>query len=168
MYRNIVYIFLLFTAPALAALYGFVHDQFTYSICPEFFTKFRFLNYELPELWHPRTSAGVIGILNSWKLGIPLGIVLTLAGYFHKEVTSTLKHTLITYAFVFMFVAIMAFVGYSVDISTLALTTNYPEGLVDIVNYLRVLNMNNYATTGAMLGMVLGVVYHIVVIKRNK
>jgi hypothetical protein len=168
MYRNIVYIFLLFAAPALAALYGFVHDQFTYSICPEFFTKFRFLNYELPELWHPRTSAGVIGILNSWKLGIPLGIVLTLAGYFHKEVTSTLKHTLITYAFVFMFVAIMAFVGYSVDISTLALTTNYPEGLVDIVNYLRVLNMNNYATTGAMLGMVLGVVYHIVVIKRNK
>jgi hypothetical protein len=167
MYRNIVYLFLLFAAPVLAALYGFVHDQFTYTICPEFFTKFRFLNYELPELWHPRTSAGVIGILNSWKLGIPLGIVLTLAGYFHKEVTSTLKHTLITYLFVFVFVATMAFVGYSVDISTLVQSTNYPEGLEDKLNYLRVLNMNNYATSGAVLGMFIGVIYHIVVIKRK-
>lgn len=168
MYRNIVYLFLLFAAPVLSALYGFVHDQFTYSICPEFFTKFRFLNYELPELWHPRTSAGVIGILNSWKIGIPLGILLTGAGYFHRDVISTLKHTLIAYAFVFVFVTAMAFIGFSVEVNAAMPSSQFPEGLVDKENYLRVLNMNNFATNGAILGMVVGVLYHIIVIKRNK
>jgi hypothetical protein len=168
MYRNIVYLFLLFAAPALAALYGFVHDQFTYTICPEFFTKFRFLNYEFPELWHPRTSAGVIGILNSWKIGIPLGIVLTWAGYFHREVTSTLKHTLITYAMVFFFVTMMAFVGYSIEGTIAPKETFFPDGLIDRANYIRVLNMNNYATGGAVLGMLLGVMYHLFIIKKNK
>lgn len=44
-------------------LYGILHDQFTYSLSPEYFTKLKFdqFAYARPENNSPRLFAGVIG-----------------------------------------------------------------------------------------------------------
>jgi hypothetical protein len=54
----------------LAGLYGFIHDQLTYSISPEYFTKikfeqFRWANLGLP----PRVLVAEIGFLATWWVG---------------------------------------------------------------------------------------------------
>lgn len=54
----------------LAGLYGIVHDQLTYSIGPEYFTKlkfeqFRWANLGLP----PRVLVAEIGFLATWWVG---------------------------------------------------------------------------------------------------
>ena len=57
-----------------AGIYGMVHDQVTYSICPEYFTRlkfsqFRYANFGLP----PRVFVVEIGFLASWWVGLFAG-----------------------------------------------------------------------------------------------
>lgn len=59
-----------------AGLYGIVHDQITYSLSPEYFTKAKFTQFWYLDMGHSeRVFAGVIGFLASWWMG-------ALAGWF--------------------------------------------------------------------------------------
>jgi hypothetical protein len=54
----------------IAGFYGMIHDQITYSISPEYFTRFKFqqfawANFGLP----PRAFASLIGFLATWWVG---------------------------------------------------------------------------------------------------
>jgi hypothetical protein len=49
----------------VAGLYGVLHDQVTYTISEEYFTRFKFYQfaYAEPESRSPRVFAGIIGFL---------------------------------------------------------------------------------------------------------
>ena len=58
----------------LAGFYGVAHDQITYSLSPEYFTRLKFAqfayaDFELP----PRLFAGIIGFLATWWVGLIAG-----------------------------------------------------------------------------------------------
>ena len=55
----------------IAGVYGVIHDQITYTIGPEYFTKFKFVqfswfNFELPD----RIFVACIGFLATWWIGL--------------------------------------------------------------------------------------------------
>lgn len=159
--RIFVYLSLAIIAPLLAAVYGFIHDQITFSICPEFFQKIRFENYpELPELWHDRTKAGMIGVLNSWKIGIPLGVLLTAVSTIHKQLDRILSYTLTTYAITIIITFVSVMFGM---LSSTVLPENWIplEGINDQLALYKVMNMNNFAYMGGVIGMFLGLTYHL-------
>ncbi|MEM7601723.1 MAG: hypothetical protein AAF357_09940 [Verrucomicrobiota bacterium] len=55
----------------VAGAYGILHDQVTYSISPEYFSRFKFQQfaYAEPPGGHPRVFAGIIGFLATWWVG---------------------------------------------------------------------------------------------------
>ncbi|MFV0446118.1 MAG: hypothetical protein ACK5Q5_21280 [Planctomycetaceae bacterium] len=66
------------TAGALiAGLYGVLHDQATYSIGPEYFTRFKFLQFAYADLGlGNRVFVGCIGFLATWWVGLIVGWIL--------------------------------------------------------------------------------------------
>jgi len=70
-------IFLLFLPAAMlvAGLFGVMHDEISYSVSNEYFTKFRFIQFRLLDTNLPdRFRAGEVDFLASWWMGIPLGV----------------------------------------------------------------------------------------------
>ena len=168
--RTFIFIALLIVAPMMAGLYGFIHDQITYSISEEFFTKFRFNDYDFPHAWHPRARAGMIGILNAWKTGIPFGIVLTAVGRIHMNTRKLLMYTFYTYLLTFLmsfaFSVTAAYMPITSDI--MALKLSLPANILDPIAFQRVVQINNFGYVGGIIGMLLGVGLHILLYKRDK
>src|SRR5690606_14976329 len=78
-------------APVIGGLYGVLHDQLTYTISPEYYTKFKFYQFGLMDLGNeaifpnPRLEVSVVGFLATWWMGLPIGIILGLVGLVHKN-----------------------------------------------------------------------------------
>lgn len=167
--RLFIFIALLLIAPAIAGIYGFIHDQITFAVSEEFFTKLRFLEFDLPDNWPPSAKAGVIGIANAMKAGIPFGIVLTAIGKIHKKDFHLLNYTIYAYlltclmSFVFTILALyMPLAPQEVrEVATM------PADILDPIAFQRVILMNNYGYVGGIIGMFMGIGLQIFFYKKN-
>lgn len=166
--RPFIYLALVAISPLLAGIYGFLHDQVSYSVCSEYFTKIRFEDYaHFPELWHDRTKAGVIGILNAWKQGLLAGILLTAVATIHKQLNRILSYTLTSYGITIVVTALSALLGlyiHSGQSSTMAI---YPD-IENLQGLYQVTQMNNFAHMGGVIGMLFGMAYHMYRYKKDK
>jgi len=161
--RTFIIIALLILAPMMASLYGFIHDQITFSISEEFFTKFRFNDYDMPHSWHPRAKAGMIGILNAWKTGIPFGIILTAIGRIHKTNNKLLFYTFYTYLLTFFFSFAFSLIAVYMPLASemTAIQKNLPANILDPIAFQRVESINNFGYIGGIIGMFMGIGLHI-------
>jgi hypothetical protein len=168
--RTFIFIALLILAPVLASIYGFIHDQITFAISEEFFTKFRFNNYDMPEAWHPRARAGMIGVMNAWKAGIPFGIILTFVGKIHQNTRKLLFYTIyayiLTFSLSFVFSMIAFYLPATPDITSVQ--QHMPENILDPEAFQRVVQMNNFGYVGGIIGMILGIGLQVLLYKRDK
>ena len=81
-------ILLLFVPAAIlaAGLFGMLHDQISYTVSNEYFTKFKFLQFRLLDPRIPeRLRAAEVGFLASWWMGIPLGLLCGAAGFVQRS-----------------------------------------------------------------------------------
>ncbi len=64
-----------------ASCYGIVHDQITYTLAPEYFTRLKFHQFAWSNLGLPhRIFVGQIGLLASWWVGLICGWLVARAG----------------------------------------------------------------------------------------
>jgi hypothetical protein len=69
------------TGAVLAGIYGVVHDQATYSISPEYFTRLKFAQFHYADFGLPaRVLVAEIGFLATWWVGF-------IAGWFMARIT---------------------------------------------------------------------------------
>lgn len=69
-----------------AGLFGMVHDQISYTVSAEYFTKFKFIQFRLLDPDTPeRIRAAKVGFLASWWMGIPLGLLCGAAGLIQRS-----------------------------------------------------------------------------------
>src|SRR5881394_2810515 len=72
---------LAFAGALLAAVYGVIHDQITYTISPEYFTKMKFVQFDYADFgWPGRGFVAEIGALATWWAGLFAGWFLARAG----------------------------------------------------------------------------------------
>jgi hypothetical protein len=65
----------------VAGLYGALHDQISYTISPEYFTKFKFRQFAYADFgWPPRVFAAEVGFLATWWVGLIAGWLVARAG----------------------------------------------------------------------------------------
>jgi hypothetical protein len=85
--KKIGILFLFIPAAALVAgLFGMIHDQISYSVSNEYFTKFKFVQFRLLDPNVPaRIRAAEVGFLASWWMGIPLGVLCGAAGLIQRS-----------------------------------------------------------------------------------
>lgn len=147
----------------LAGLYGAVHDQISYTISPEYFTKFKFIQFSIsPELQN-RLGAAFVGWMASWWMGGIIGIPVFLSAL----PAPSLK----TFVRIFLKAAILV-TGLTLLIGLIALMTGFfiydvntlPPWMVrfDVSNpvaFARVGNMHNFAYLGGFIGLICGCIY---------
>ena len=79
-----VYLLLIGLAVLAAGLFGVAHNQISYTVSPEYFTKFKFWQFHLNDSPLPeRIRASLVGFLAAWWMGIPLGLLIGAAGFMH-------------------------------------------------------------------------------------
>ena len=90
-----VYLLVVALAIIVAGLYGMIHNQISYTVAPEYFTKFKFRQFGLTDIPLPnRVRASIVGFLASWWMGIPIGLLVGAAGFIHRDHREMLRVTL--------------------------------------------------------------------------
>jgi hypothetical protein len=84
--KLLIYILLVIIAVGVAALYGVLHNQISYTVSPEYFTKFKFVQFGYTDSQMPeRIRASLVGFYASWWMGIPLGLLIGVFGFIHRD-----------------------------------------------------------------------------------
>lgn len=151
-----------------AGIYGILHDQFTYSISPEYYTKFKFIQFGLDEIeyYSLRKKVAIVGFLATWWFGLFLGLILGIFGLRHKDWKTMLKVS-ITSIFIALIVAfIVGIIGLLYGKFTLSNQPEsefnswfIPEHLIDFRSFISVGSMHNFSYIGGMIGLIAGLIY---------
>jgi len=79
--------FVLFIAAAAvtAGVYGALHDQISYTVSPEYFTRFKFVEFGLQDASIPeRVRAAAVGWAATWWMGLLIGVLTGVAGFLQR------------------------------------------------------------------------------------
>ena len=88
---------------AIAGPYRALHDQISYHISPEYFTKFKFLQFSWADVgWPDQVFASEVGFLATWWVGLLGGWFLARAGL--AELPDALRFKCVIKSFAIVFV----------------------------------------------------------------
>jgi len=165
MKRFLILLLIIGLAPLIGGVYGILNDQLTYTISPEYYTKFKFYQFGLIDLvneTNPRIGVSAVGFLATWWVGLPIGIILGLVGLIHKN-TKRMFYISLRAVFVTVVVAfITGLIGLAYGKFYLANTeVNWwlPENLINTKNFIAVGSMHNFSYLGGLTGLIAGVIY---------
>ena len=163
-------ILIILLAPLFGGLYGILHDQLTYTISPEYYTKFKFYQFGLMDegneaiFPNPRIQISQVGFLATWWMGLPIGLILGLIGLVHENSNQMFRVTLKA-------ILITVLVAFATGLIGLAFGKLYladagvdwwlPENLIDRENFIAVGSMHNFSYLGGLTGLIAGVIYSI-------
>ena len=95
MHKLVFFPVLLVAACVVAAAYGAIHNQISYTVSPLFFFYYQFGRFDIPmEMWN-RTGATLVGILATWWMGLVIGIPVFLLAPIIPGWKAYVKHSLI-------------------------------------------------------------------------
>jgi hypothetical protein len=167
MKKFLILLLIIGLAPLIGGIYGILNDQLTYTISPEYYTKFKFYQFGLIDLvngTNPRIGVSEVGFLATWWMGLPIGLILGLVGLIHKNSKQmfyvSLRAILVTVTVAFITGLIGLAYGklYLVDTGV-----NWwlPENLIDTKNFITVGSMHNFSYLGGLTGVIAGVIYSV-------
>lgn len=157
-----VYMLLVLLAVAVAAVFGAVHDQISYTVSPEYYTRFKFVRFGLTDPLLPeRMRASLVGIIGSWWMGLPVGLIVAPAAFYRSKGRPILKTALQLYGVAAAFTLLTGLGGlwygwYNTRSIDLAQYQGWfiPDNLTDLRRFLCVGYMHNATYTGGAYSVV--------------
>lgn len=161
----------------IAGIYGIMNDQLSYTISPEYYTKFKFYQFRLVQAWgdyvfeHPRKGAAVVGFKATWWMGCLIGFFLAFIGMFrYKGSKKEIVKILVNAVFIVIVVTfVTGLIGLAYGYYFLAdtgVSWRLPAGLLEVKNYIAVGSMHNFSYIGGFAGLLVAIIY--IVIKKRK
>jgi hypothetical protein len=157
-------------APLIGGLYGILHDQLTYTISPEYYTKFKFYQFGLMDIGNeaifpnPRIEVSAVGFMATWWMGLPIGLILGLVGLVHKDnkqmFRSTLKAIVVTVIVAFA-TGLIGLAYGKLYLADTGVDWWLPDNLIDTKNFIAVGSMHNFSYLGGLTGLIAGTMYSI-------
>mgnify|MGYP001462616172 CR=1 FL=1 len=154
----------------IGGLYGALHDQLSYTISPEYFTKFKFIQFGLSDatdeaiLPRPRIGAAIVGFLAAWWMGVPISLILGLVGLIHdhwrKMLRVTLRAIIVTIGVAFLTGLVGLVIG-KVCLGKIGVDWWLPENLIDTSNFIAVGSLHNFSYLGGLTGLIAGIIYSV-------
>lgn len=169
MTRLLLFLAYLLLAVATAGLFGALHDQISYTVAPEYFTRFKFIQFDLLDERVPeRLRVAAVGFLASWWMGVPIGLLAGLAGFVQRDPRDMKRALLWSLPLIVGFTLAFALggLGYGflqtrdLDLADYAMWF-VPENLAQPRNYVCVGYMHNAAYLGGMLAIPLAWLFHL-------
>jgi hypothetical protein len=150
----------------MAGIYGFLHDQISFTVSPEYFTLLKFSQFNIPDNLHNRIGAGIVGILATWWMGLVIGVIIIPVGLvipnwknYFKVMLKTFIYVSLTALLIGIIALIYGLINY--DIVNIP-QFSFPDGVVDKVNFAVVGNMHNFSYIGGIIGIIIGIIYIII------
>jgi len=160
----------IFISAILAGLYGIIHDQVTYSISTEYFTKFKYeqFGFEPARFGGHRQTVAVIGFLATWWTGIIIGIGLGLTGLLFNNHKTMRKAITKAIGLTFCVAVLTGFIGFLyAKLHLIKTGVNWwlPDNLIDKDSFIVVGSIHNFSYLGGLFGLIIGIIY---LIRQNK
>lgn len=164
---------LLAAACLLAALYGAVHNQISYSVAPEYFHGFKFHQFAMAPDLHDRRGAALVGVGASWWMGLLLGLPVYLVAVWRRGTTRGFARLFLQAAAL----VVMITLAFGLGALVLAFVTIGPDSLpwwiegrniADPVSFARAGEMHNASYTGGLVGALAGMVWAGVAVWRSR
>ncbi len=159
--RTIGAVGLLLFGCLMAGLYGMLHNQISYTVSPEYFTRFKFRQFGIPPAVGNRTGAAMVGWQASWWMGIIIGLFVIPAGMMIRGDRRWLLVTLKAFAMVTLTALVTGLTALL--ISFVLIRSPQDSALIirgvaieDSVNFLRAGTMHNFSYLGGLLGIFTG------------
>lgn len=151
----------------IAGFYGVLHDQITYSISPEYFTRLKFLQFHYADFGlPPRVFAAEIGFLATWWVGLIAGWFLArvaVPAFPQKKARSSVWRG---FGIIFAGGFVAAVVGFLLGLrlgpdSDLSNWQNFTttHGVVDLPSFVRVAYIHNASYVGGLIGLIVALFY---------
>jgi len=158
--------------PFVAGIYGSLHDQLSITISPEYFTKFKYIQFHISEttFGSHRAAAAAIGFLATWWTGLFIGPILAMVGLIHKDHAMMKKAIVRSTILTLCVAAATGLAGLAYGYFHLAHTGvswRLPENLIDKTNFIAVGSMHNFSYLGGLIGLIAGVIYQLVIKARS-
>ena len=159
---------LLLLGCAVAAAYGAVHDQISYTVAPEYFTSFKFHTFRISEDYHNRVGAAFVGVMATWWMGVLIGIPVLIVALILPHAKSYVRHGLAAIGIV-LFTAMLVGLG-GLAYQTFAVSPaeasapldGYPAPILDPAAFRRVGALHNASYLGGAVGLVVALLYLLV------
>lgn len=144
----------------VAGVYGILHDQVTYSISPEYFTKLKFDQFHYANFGFPeRIFVSEVGFLATWWVGFFSAWFLARMAVPAWPPREAFRKCLLGFALIFLPAMLAAGVGYLLgvlhtgDYSYWRITCE-SLGVTDIRNFVHVAYIHNASYLGGLIGLV--------------
>lgn len=174
MKKLLILLLIIAIAPLLGGIYGILHDQSTYTISPEYYTKFKFYQFGLMDLGNeaifpnPRVEVSIVGFMATWWMGLPIGLILGLVGLIHKESKQmfrvTMKAIILTVIIAFT-TGLFGLTYGKFYLAEKGVNWWMPDNLIDTKNFITVGSMHNFSYLDGLIGLIAGIIY---IIKQKK
>jgi hypothetical protein len=149
----------------VAGVYGAVHDQVSYSISPEYFTKLKFHQFSYADFgWPPRVFAAEIGFLASLWVGLIGGWVVARLGLAEIPEPARRTRTIQTFGIVLFATMLGGLIGAL--LGSAVIRNDVPAGWDDLTaagvedprRFVVVAYLHAGSYSGALVGLVLALV----------
>lgn len=148
----------------LAGVYGILHDQLTYSISHEYFTKFKYAQFGFEPTWFggDRPTVVVIGFLATWWVGAFIGTGLGLLGLLFSS-AAAMQSALIRAVGLVYCTAIAAggagFLYGKYYLVKVGVNWWLPADLLDKNAFITVGSIHNFSYVGGLAGLLIGALH---------
>ena len=175
MRKFVVLLLIIGVAVVIACLYGVGHDQVTYSISPEYYTKFKFIQFNLADsaaaqhMTQPRSAVVMVGVKSTWWMGVGIGLLLGLFALAFRDADAMFQSALQAIGITLVITIITAVIGGLYGQYSLAKTGVdwwLPPNLVDKADFITVGAIHNASYLGGAIGLVAGIIF--LLIKNNR
>jgi hypothetical protein len=152
--KVLMLLFVVTISTLLASIYGVIHDQITYSISPEYFTKFKFIQFKL----------------EGSPLGLFAGIICGGISFIQNNHRNMLRTSLESLGIVLVVAVLMGVIGWIYGLNYVThigkaetgRVSAFHPGVEDYKSFIRVGIIHNFSYIGGVLGIGLGVVWQFV------
>lgn len=148
----------------LAGIFGIIHDQITYTISPEYFTKFKYLQFGFPPVnsGGDRLTVAIIGFLATWWMGLIMGVLVGVSGLIFKDHITMKKRIAACLKIILITTIFSSICGYAYGNLVLAkkgVDWWIPETVIYKNRFISVGSIHNFSYAGGLLGTILGLIY---------
>jgi len=150
-----------------------MHDQITYSISPEYFTKFKYEQFGFEPAWFGghRQTVAVIGFLATWWMGLIIGFILGLVALVfpdHRLMGKALRKAIILVFCIAICAGLIGWLYGRFYLSHTQVNWWLPEDLVNRKEFITVGSIHNFSYLGGLLGIIAGIIYLVWLNKSNR
>ena len=163
-----IFLLIIGVAIVIAAIFGVGHDQVTYSISPEYYTKYKFIQFNLADsgaaqhMTQPRSAVVMVGVKVSWWMGAIIGAILGLVALLFHNADRMFQSAIQALGITLLVVMVSAGIGYLYGHGTLSVrgvSWWIPPNVTDRPAFITAGTIHNASYVGGAIGLVAGIIF---------